>query len=178
MSNENYINHYIDILSATLNDAILRNVSLQANARISEEVIKSYDEIVGKVNDEKQALINQIEESKDKDSEEVVELKKRIEGLEAENISFRNQEENFNKAKTQVQHLDTFRSELAKARKEKEDICNDYEIKIKDLQDQIDYLQLTPAKRKKVDEAKAASVSQNTVVELVESDDSKDGGSF
>ena len=39
MGNEKYLNYYVEILTNTLTDAVIRNVSLQANARISEDVI-------------------------------------------------------------------------------------------------------------------------------------------
>ena len=42
MSNQNYVNHYIDILTGTMTDAIIRNVSLQATAKINEEVLNNH----------------------------------------------------------------------------------------------------------------------------------------
>ena len=60
-----------------------------------------------------------------------------------------------------------------------------YELIISELKSKIDYLQLTPAKRKKVDEAKSkTSESSNnvTVLEVVSDPNdpsaTKDGGSF
>jgi hypothetical protein len=69
---------------------------------------------------------------------------------------------------------------LIKERENHKKTCDDYELKLKELNDRIEYLQLTPAKRKKIDEEK------NKVVEVIEEasvlpiteDVIKDGGSF
>ena len=74
-------------------------------------------------------------------------------------------ENNYNALKHQVAHLDTFKNELSKEREEhnktrknSEDritkITVDFVQQLKTLQDKIDYLQLSPAKRKKLDELK------------------------
>ena len=44
MNNDKFINVYIDILQKTLNDWLLQNVSLQANAKVSEDVINEQAE--------------------------------------------------------------------------------------------------------------------------------------
>ena len=62
-----------------------------------------------------------------------------------------------------------------------EALKKEHENAIKELNDQIDYLKLTPAKRKKIDEAKAAQVTVDgaDLEELIISDEIlKDGGSF
>ena len=40
MENEKYVNYYIEAMTGTLTDAVVRNISLQANARVSNEVIE------------------------------------------------------------------------------------------------------------------------------------------
>ena len=72
MSN-NYVNYYIEILSNTLNDAILRNVSLQANAKITEESINNHsvqvEELTGIINNLKNELETvKLNNANDKDS--------------------------------------------------------------------------------------------------------------
>ena len=37
MNNEKYLNYYIETLTATLTDCVVRNVSLQANAKVTEK---------------------------------------------------------------------------------------------------------------------------------------------
>lgn len=171
MGNEKYLNYYVEVLTNTMTDAVIRNISLQANARVTEEVI--------------------------------TEQAKTIDGLKAEIEKYKTEKENFSKGQTdtindlnnklsdynrmkaeydnikhQVTHVDTFRNELVKERENHQKTRNEYENKIKELNSQIEYLQLTPAKRKKIDEEK------NKQVEVVESsalpleDLTKDGGSF
>ena len=73
----------------------------------------------------------------------------------------RNLRAEYENVKHQVNHVETFRNELAKSRKEIEDLKKEHELKIKVLNEKIDYLQLTPAKRKKYDEVKAQDKSQD-----------------
>jgi chaperonin cofactor prefoldin len=94
----------------------------------------------------------------------------------------------YEKVKNQVNHIETFRNELNKAREEiraMQDVHSNeinlikssYEKTIAELNEKIEYLQLTPAKRKKIDEQKALQDSKketNTNVEAIV----KDGGSF
>ena len=42
MSNETYVNHYIEILTNTLTDALLRNISMQANLKVNEGVVGEF----------------------------------------------------------------------------------------------------------------------------------------
>ena len=46
MSNENYLNYYIETMTSTLTDVIVRNVSLQATNRLHEDTIKEYEKTV------------------------------------------------------------------------------------------------------------------------------------
>jgi len=59
------------------------------------------------------------------------------------------------------------------------DLKNGHENVIKELTDKIDYLQLTPAKRKKLDDDKVSVTPiENTLEVFTKSDITKDGGSF
>ena len=40
MGNEKFVNYYIENLIATMNDCLIRNISLQVNERISKENIE------------------------------------------------------------------------------------------------------------------------------------------
>ena len=35
MGNEKYLNYYVEVLTNTMTDAVVRNISLQANAKIT-----------------------------------------------------------------------------------------------------------------------------------------------
>jgi len=140
MNNEKYVNYYVEILTNTLTDAIIRNVSLQANAKINEDVIKDQFNSVEKL----KSLENNVQEHLNT----INSLKNQISVLNDYKIENEN-------IKSQLQHIDTFRNELLKCREETQKNLADYENKIKKLKEHIEYLQLTPAKRKKIDEQKA-----------------------
>jgi len=150
MSNQNYVNHYIDILTGTMTDAIVRNVSLQATAKINEEVLNNHQ--------------NELEQLRNGNVGQISQLNNEISSL-----------------RQQLDHLDTFRNELIRERVEHDKTKNNYEETIKGLKDRIEFLQLTPAKRSKI-EAKTIKLPEpepevfEPAIELVTT--TKDGGSF
>ena len=147
MDNQNYYNYYIDTLTNSFTDAIMRNISLQASVKLGEDAIKEYESNL-----------------------EILDAE--IGRLREEITNLQNSKADYENTKHQVQHIDTFRNELIQARKENEDLRNHYESEIKTLNDKIDYLQLTPAKRKKID-------SLNVTTDEINNKDSiRDGGSF
>ena len=147
MDNQNYYNYYIDTLTNSFTDAIMRNISLQASVKLGEDAIKEYESNL-----------------------EILDAE--IGRLREEITNLQNSKADYENTKHQVQHIDTFRNELIQARKENEDLRNHYESEIKTLNDKIDYLQLTPAKRKKID---SLNVSTD---EINNKDSIRDGGSF
>jgi len=191
MGNENYLNYYVEILTGTMTDAVIRNISLQANARVTEDVV---NEQVKKNNEYENVIENLKTELESIKTGKNQETDSRILNLENTNKghldtinSLNNQLSELNRmkgeyenVKHQVNHVDTFRSELIKERENHQKTRDEYEFRLKELDDQIKYLQLTPAKRKKIDEEK------NKVVEVIEEisvlpitdDITKDGGSF
>jgi len=150
MSNQNYVNHYIDILTGTMTDAIIRNVSLQATAKINEEVLNNHQ--------------NELEQLRNGNVGQISQLNNEISSL-----------------RQQLDHLDTFRNELIRERVEHDKTKSNYEEIIKGLKDRIEFLQLTPAKRSKI-EAKTIKLPEpepevfEPATELVTT--TKDGGSF
>ena len=193
MNNDKFLNVYIDILQKTLNDWLLQNVSLQANAKVSEDVINEQAENIqilnGKLEEVSTALDNLQQGKQIEIDSQLKSYKDKVENLEnavrdhLNTISNLNTMKNeYENVKHQVQHVDTFRNELVKERDEHqktrrelekklndlttehnsnlEDLKNSYESQIKELSDNIEYLQLTPAKRKKIDEEKASYCHQ------------------
>jgi len=150
MSNQNYVNHYIDILTGTMTDAIIRNVSLQATAKINEEVLNNHQ--------------NELEQLRNGNVGQISQLNNEISSL-----------------RQQLEHLDTFRNELIRERVEHDKTKSNYEETIKGLNERIEFLQLTPAKRSKI-EAKTIKLPEpepevfEPAIELVTT--TKDGGSF
>jgi chromosome segregation ATPase len=203
MSQEKYVEYYVDIMSKTLQDSMVKSISLQANLKLTENVIKELQTKIEELTSTVDSTKKELESTKTiKNSSDNA----RIQQLQNENNehvkvinTLRNQlndlslvKSEYESVKHQLQHVDTFRNELSKSREELESVHGKYgseiealkkehENAIKELNDQIDYLKLTPAKRKKIDEAKAAQVTVDgaDLEELIISDEIlKDGGSF
>ena len=164
MNNQNYINHYVEILTGTMTDAAIKNISLQANAKISEEVINDLQA--------KSKELHQQIENLNSEISKILTVKQEQENKITELNNIKNEYEN---VKQQVTHVDTFRNELIKERESHQNTRDSYDKEILELNKRIEYLQLTPAKRKKVDEGVSNStpdlvINTNTTTE--------DGGSF
>ena len=92
----------------------------------------------------------------------------------------------YEKVKSQVNHLDTFRNELIKERELHQQTKDEYDLNIKELNEKIEFLSLTPAKRKKVSEVKNVPIDEpvvETIFDHLDTTDTtdtiiKDGGSF
>jgi chromosome segregation ATPase len=173
MDNQKYLNYYVEILTGTMTDAVIRNISLQSNARVTEDVINEQSKTIEKL---KYDLEN-VNSGKDGTIKGHLET---INSLNNQLSELNRMKGEYETVKHQVDHVNTFRSELIKERENHKKTRDEYEFKLKQLNEQIEYLQLTPAKRKKIDEEK------NKVVEVIEQssvlpitdDITKDGGSF
>jgi len=204
MGNEKFVNYYIEGLITTLNDCLIRNISLQANERISKEVIEEHTKKVEGLNGTIDTFKADLEKAKsdklDTDNTRYQNLENSIKDhlntintLNQEISQLKTMKSEYENVKHQVQHVDTFRTELTKTREELNNVRNDYEKRIadltsshesqiKELNDKIDYLQLTPAKRKKVEEVKK-EVTETPMTPTIDvfsnsEDTLKDGGSF
>jgi predicted nuclease with TOPRIM domain len=162
MSNEKYLNYYVEILTSTMTDAVIRNISLQSNARVTEDVIQ---EIEFKINN----LENAVKEHLDT-----------INHLNIQMAELNKMKTEYENVKHQVQHVNVFRNELSKEREKHQKTRTNFENQIKELNDKIEYLQLTPVKRKKIDDEKNKVVEvlkESSVLPIID-DTTKDGGSF
>jgi hypothetical protein len=165
MSNENYLNHYVEIMTSTMTDVIVRNISLQANARVTEEVVEEQAKRIQELSviEANRNAETDVEFTRLNDT--IANLNTTIASLNNELSDLRSQRGEFESVKSQAKHVDTFRNELVKA-----------QATIKELNEQIEYLQLTPAKRKKIDDAKQTKTVD--VFSAESTDTIKDGGSF
>lgn len=174
MSNENYVNYYVEILTSTMTDAVIRNISLQANAKISESVIAEQQSRIDKLNSEVKSYTDNLNGTNEQYRNTIESLQNTVNELSGMKAEYEN-------IKHQANHVDTFRSELIRERELHQQTRNDYELKIKELNEKIDYLQLTPAKRKKIDDSKITPTVEVTEepLTLFNIDTTiKDGGSF
>jgi chromosome segregation ATPase len=205
MSQEKYVEQYLDILTKTMQDSIIKNISLQANLKVTEGIIKelqdgsssSIQSLQKKIDElnvtvaNSQKELNSLRDNKiSAENSRLQHLQTTIDDLRKKLVDHEIIKKEYEEVKHQVQHIDTFRNELNKTRDELqnnndvhkveiEKVKSEYEHTIRELNDQIIYLKLTPAKRKKIDEAKAAQENSLVPEEPVITDEViKDGGSF
>jgi hypothetical protein len=172
--NEKYFNVYVEVLSQTLQQQVLSNISLQTKSKLNDDVLKEYQNEVG-------ILQQEIQKINSASLEKETELKNQIEKLRADSVAtqserdrlkneeinnLKNQIQNLHleinrlnvfkaeneKMKSQLVHIDTYRNDILKT----QEIVKQKDVVIKELNEQIEYLKLTPAKRKKVDLDKVA----------------------
>lgn len=200
MNNERFFNTYVELLTSNFHDALGKNIVFQAQAKINvedQEELKKKIEILENRLEEFGDIEKNIEEKDhellDKNAE-IGRLKNEFEQVKAESnhlntfknelISARQELQNKNK---EIQDLNSLKE------REKNEIRLDFERKIKVLTDdknisileltrekekaiqelnsKIEYLQMTPAQRRKFDAKKSENLSD-------ENGDSKDGGTF
>ena len=149
MSQEKYVNHYIEILTTTLQDAIVRNISMQANAKVTEETFQQF------VTDN-QKLKEQLASEREKGIAKVDELNSQIIALVNRIDIFKSERSDVESMRHQLQHLETFKNQLALTQKEN-----------LDLKKQLEDLQ-PKAKSGKKTKAVATSVEEVVAVEEVE----------
>lgn len=172
MNNERFFNTYVELLTSNFHDALGKNIVFQAQAKINaedQEELKKKVEIL----ENKLKEFNDIEKNIEEKDHQLLDKNAEIGRLKNE----------FEQVKAETNHLNTFKNELISARqeiqnkeKEKEKIALSYEKKIEELNSKIEYLQMTPAQRRKFD-AKNDPVVIKEIKEEVESY-SKDGGTF
>ena len=222
MGNEKYLNYYIETLTSTMTDCVVRNVSMQANAKVTDEVIKEQSEKIEELTKSNADLQKSVQDLKNintsNESAVVQDLKNKLVESEKTTTSLRNEinelttkYRDYDSVKNQSIHVETFKSELIKAREETNRVRTELETKVnslvsenagkisalteqhdkdiarlnekhdkkvKELTDKIDYLQLPPAKRKKIDELNK-QIEPEMVIDSGElSSPIKDGGSF
>ena len=230
MGNEKYLNYYIETLTSTMTDCVIRNVSMQANAKITDEVVKEQTEQIEalvKLNGELQEAVQNLKQTNaTNENNAIQELKNKL--VESEGLVAKHRQEydelinkfrDYESVKNQATHVETFKGELIRAREETNRVRTELETrinsisaetngkisgineeneknvrlliqkhetekgnlnnKIAELTEKIEYLQLPPAKRKKIDEQLNKEVAPTTLTSLVGTDGVlKDGGTF
>lgn len=179
MGNEKYLNYYIDTLVSTLTDCVVKNVSLQANAKISNDVLEEQSKKIIELEKVVDVLNNNVEQSKHiaetNQNELIQNLQSKIDEQQKNINNLKHIENEYNNVKSQITHLNTFRTELIKSREENARLKSEYEIVVNELNQKIEYLQLSPAKRKKIDTLNKVNVG---TPQDVSTNDSRDGGTF
>jgi len=129
MNQEKFVNQYIELLTATVTEAIQKNLVIQSQKRVTEmefeevkDAIKNYEDAFAKLQKEKDSEINQLKQQLNDSRKETA-----IAGNEREEL------------KKSIQHVDTFKSELVKTRAEIEQLL----IKLRDKDQEIEILRQT-----------------------------------
>ncbi len=164
MSQEKYTQHYVEILTATMTDCIVRNVSMQANLKIKDEIIEQLNEKVFEFQEANENLAKQYDD-----------LFSEKEKSDTDLVSFNKIKNEYELLKNQVSGAEVFRRELLKERENHELTKVYYENKIKELNEEIQSLK-APVKIKK-------NVKKNIELQLLKPPENtneiiKDGGSF
>lgn len=158
MNNDKFFNHYVEILNSTLQEAIGKNIIFQAQAKVSGEELES--------------LITQNEEL----SKKLEEYRNSQQNIESTSHILKQREQEIETLKNDASHIETFRNQLISTKKQLDDknseinnIIKEKDFIINQLQEQIEYLQMTPTQKRKFD------INKNKQEFSLESND---GGNF
>ena len=108
MNQEKFINAYIELLSATLTEALQKNLVLQTQKKIAEEEISIFEKIAADATEANKALAI-------KKDQEILGLKNELNDARKNIVISANEREEIKKS---AQHVDTFKNELLKSRSE------------------------------------------------------------
>jgi len=155
MANEKYLNYYVETLTSTMTDCVIRNISMQANAKITDEVVKEQSEKIDalvKINGDLQNTIKELQETNaSNESTTVLELKNKLSeseklitklGVDINESNSKHRTEideliskfrDYDSVKNQAVHVETFKGELIRAREEVNQVRSELENKINSL---------------------------------------------
>lgn len=186
---EKYQQHYNQILSGTLNDLTMKSISYQANIKLANEIIADQDKELVELKDTVNVLKKENENLKTgKTSSENLKIsslenniKTQLETISKLNVEISNASRlkvEYESLKNQVANLEVFRKELIKERENHESTKKMYELKIKELNDELELLK-SPSKRKKTTKrSDLLEIVENNEVEENTQEIVKDGGIF
>jgi chromosome segregation ATPase len=69
MQDENYVKYYIETMTGTMTDCVVRNVSLQATVKLKDDIIKQQADKIGEFAQANEELFNEVEELKKKSTD-------------------------------------------------------------------------------------------------------------
>jgi chromosome segregation ATPase len=131
LNQEKFVNSYIDLLNATLNEAINKNLVIQAQKKVLEDELKEVKR--------KDDLIASL---RDSHAKEISDLKSQLNDARKQKEISSNEANDLRKS---VQHVDTFKNELSKERVEKENLnkqLNENNIEMNNLRKEIEELKV------------------------------------
>jgi chromosome segregation ATPase len=121
MNQEKFVNSYVELLNATLTEALQKNLVLQVQKTLAEEEISDAEQKVRNIEIKMKELTSQKDQ-------EIGNLKGQLNEERKQTAIVSNEREEIRKT---TQHVDTFKTELVKARAEINQLKD--ELRAKDL---------------------------------------------
>ena len=198
-----YQQHYNQILTGTLNDTFMKNITFQANIKLANEIIAEQEKTISDLKSQLETITKESESKVQQAKYELETFKNNKSNSDTvrftvlENTIKTHQETinrlngevaitnklkvEFENLKNQAGNVDVFRKELVKERENHASTKQYYENTIKDLNEQIELLK-APSKKKKIvkkpDVLELVGLAEsNEIVENTE-ETVKDGGTF
>lgn len=201
MASEKYINYYIETLVSTLTDCVVRNVSLQANAKVTDDVIQDQQKAIAGLEKQMGEVSSSLKEAQDQKiinenstiqslQNQLQQKQEEVDRLNGELASVASIRREYDTIKGQLTHLDNFRNEVVKSRNEIKSLTDNYENRInslnqgyettiKELNDKIEKLQQAAKKKKQKETNQPVEVKVEKTEDVPQTNDTvKDGGSF
>ena len=155
-NNEKFQSYFLDSLKTQFSEAVFSNLSLQVNAKISNEIIESIAKENAKLVEQVELLTRKIQENNDIKDEAVKTGEQKITSArsqatiaEEKLVLVEQQRDTAIKestaAKAELQHLQTYKNELLKSRDEVAVLTR----KVLDMQTHIDIVSQKPTLNKK-----------------------------
>ncbi len=110
MSQEKFVNYYIELLTGTITESIQKNLVLQTEKRVSEQIIKEMSESFKKKETELENSLKEKRNEADSLRHQLGEMRKQKDVVVSQS----------DEMKRNINHLETFKNELLKERKENE----------------------------------------------------------
>jgi predicted nucleic acid-binding Zn-ribbon protein len=124
MNQEKFVNSYIELLTATITESIQKNLVLQTQKKIAEQELNEANESLKQFDNKNKQELTVKQNEIDSLKHQLGEMKKQRDISVAES----------GEIKKSVEHVDTFKNELVKARKHNENLVT----KINELEFQLD----------------------------------------
>lgn len=184
-----YQKHYNQLISDTLNDLLIKNISFQANIKLANEIISEQEETIKGLNETLDSTKSDLENTRkvktDNSNTQIASLENRIKSLN-DTITKLNSDLNianrvkieYDNLKTQVSQLETFRGQLLRERESHQKTKDDLGSQINDLNRQLEELKSPPKKKKAVKSTVLVETPAEKEQEIPPQDVVKDGGSF
>lgn len=168
MNQEKFVNSYIELLTATVTESIQKNLVLQTQKKIAEQDFKEVNERLDQIENKFKQDLTLKQNEIDSLRHQLGEMRKQKDATIAE----------AGELKKSIDHVDTFKNELVKARKHNENLViriNELEADLEEKQKTIENLTTEIAKllKPEVEAKKTGKKSPLKVVETIE-----DAGNF